>query len=86
MKNPRREDFYETSDHEGKIEILETSSIWKHFNFEYSNNSAFGQDDYAVVTVHSYSGFFCLLLSPQTLLTTESHLVRSVPFFASIYI
>ena len=78
MKNPGRENFDETLDYEDKIEMLETSSIWKQFNFKYSNNSAFGQDDYAVVTVHSYSGFFCLLLSPQTLLTTESHLVRSV--------
>ena len=58
MKNPHREEFDETSDYEDKIEILERSSIWKHFNFKYSNNSAFGQDDYAVVTVHSYSGFF----------------------------
>ena len=39
MKNPHKEDFDEISDYEDKVEILETSSIWKHFNFKYSNNN-----------------------------------------------
>ena len=49
------------------VESIQTNLYnFEHFYFDYSTNSAFGQHDYAVVMVHSYSGFLPSVITTNT--------------------